>query len=91
MLHGMYDLVFMGDVVDGLVYDVHEDGWEVGNNKNACEFPIHDQPHLHCPSGAYFHFTWDQVPCRQNILLNKRGAKIFDGKWCEFCGIICRS
>ena len=86
-----YDLVVMGDVVDGLIDDVHEDGWEVSNNKNIRKFPLQYQHHHHCPGFASFHVTWDQEPVRQNILIDKRGAKIFDGIWCELCCTICRS
>ena len=38
----IYDLVVMGDVVDGLIDDVHEDGGEVRNNKNIGKFPFQD-------------------------------------------------
>ncbi len=67
----IYDLVVMGDVVDGLIDDVHEDGGEVSNNKNIGKFPLQDQHHLHCPGFASFHGTWDEPPVRQNILIDK--------------------
>ena len=51
----------MGDVVDGLIDDVHENGWEVGDYKDIWDLPPQDQHNIHCLS---FSGAWDKVPAR---------------------------
>ena len=81
----------MSDVVDGLINDVHENGWEVGDYKDVRDLPPQDQHQLHCPGGGSLHGAGEQMPARQDVLVDKRGTKIIYRIWCEMCGHICRA